>query len=199
MSIVKDPDYQHPYKNYTFKGKRKDEEIILLLRRHWVIFVFKFIPFLFLLLFLIFLRFFLRGSFGVVQVDLDWQVINLIEIFLYIFLWLSIFVVWINYYLDVWIVTDKRIVNIEQIALFQRSVSELEHSKIQDITSEIHGILPTLFRYGYIYIQTAGETQRFVFKQVPNPVKTRNIIMKLQKKAIMREKKKEKAIMEGKM
>jgi hypothetical protein len=101
--------------------------------------------------------------------------------------------------LDVWIVTDKRIVNIEQIALFQRSVSELEHSKIQDITSEIHGILPTLFRYGYIYIQTAGETQRFVFKQVPNPVKTRNIIMKLQKKAIMREKKKEKAIMEGKM
>ncbi|MDZ7611414.1 MAG: PH domain-containing protein [Candidatus Moranbacteria bacterium] len=200
MSIIQDPDYQYRYKNYTFKGKKEDENIILLLRRHWLIFVFKFIPTIIALIFVFLIGYTLRGGFGeILQADFNDKFIGLIEVFLYILIWIGAFVTWVNYYLDVWIVTDKRIVNIEQIALFSRHVSELEHSKIQDITSEIQGILPTLFRYGYVYIQTAGERQRFAFKQVPNPVRTRNIVMKLQKKAVLREKKKEGAILRGKV
>jgi hypothetical protein len=145
------------------------------------------------------LGFFIRGNFGFIQININTQIQILIELLFYLFIWLGVFVVWVNYYLDVWIITDRRIINVDQIALFKRSVSELEHSKIQDITSEIHGFLPTLFSYGYIYIQTAGETQRFLFKQIPNPVRTRNIIMKLQKAALKREKQKERAILEGKV
>ncbi|MFW5885248.1 MAG: hypothetical protein ACOCUF_03430 [Patescibacteria group bacterium] len=199
MSVIKNPDYQHPYQNYDFKGRRKNEEIILVLRRHWLIFVFKFLPFLFFALLIAILGGVIRGNFGFIQININTQLEILIELLFYLFIWLGAFVVWINYYLDVWIITDRRIIDVEQVALFRRSVSELEHSKIQDTTSEIHGFLPTLFRYGYIYIQTAGETQRFLFKQVPNPVKTRNIIMKLQKAALKKEKQKEKAILEGKL
>ena len=37
--------------------------------------------------------------------------------------------------------------------------------KIQDVTSQVQGVIPTLFRYGYVYVQTAGEKERFVFKK----------------------------------
>jgi uncharacterized membrane protein YdbT with pleckstrin-like domain len=109
------------------------------------------------------------------------------------------FIVWINFYLDVWIVTDTRIVNIEQLGLFSRHISELKHNKIQDVTSEVQGLVPTLFGYGNVYIQTAGNKQRFVFKQIPESTKTRNIIMQLQKRAIFEEKKKEGEILRGKV
>jgi hypothetical protein len=113
--------------------------------------------------------------------------------------WLILFVVWIDYYLDVWIVTTKRIVNIEQVGLFNRQISELEHSKIQDVTSEVKGFLPTFFQYGYVYVQTAAEKARFTFKQIPDPVWVRNIIMQLQKYAELQSKRREGEILRGKV
>jgi uncharacterized membrane protein YdbT with pleckstrin-like domain len=65
-------------------------------------------------------------------------------------------------------VTNKRIVNVEQKGLFSRVVSEKELSRMQDVTSEVHGFIATFFSYGDIYIQTAGTKERFVFKQVPD-------------------------------
>ncbi len=74
-----------------------------------------------------------------------------------------------DYYLDTWIVTTERIINIEQIGLFSRVISELHLNQIQDITSETHGMLATFLTYGNVYVQTAGAKQRFVFKTIDNP------------------------------
>ena len=106
---------------------------------------------------------------------------------------------WIDFYYDVWIVTDQRIISIEQLGLFRREISELEHGKIQDVTTEIHGIVPTLLKFGQVYIQTAGEKARFTFKQVENPVMIRSVVMALQKNAIKQQKREEGAIMRGKV
>ena len=51
--------------------------------------------------------------------------------------------------------------------------------RIQDVTSEVKGVLPTIFKYGNIYIQTAGEIERFIFEQIPNPDQIRDYIIKL--------------------
>ncbi|PJA47469.1 hypothetical protein CO172_01260 [Candidatus Uhrbacteria bacterium CG_4_9_14_3_um_filter_36_7] len=91
--------------------------------------------------------------------------------------WLLAFVEFVDYYLDVWIVTNKRILNIEQLGLFHRTASELPLNVVQDVTSEVKGILPTLFDFGTVYIQTAGETRRFVFKEVPHPEKVKEQII----------------------
>jgi uncharacterized membrane protein YdbT with pleckstrin-like domain len=192
-------NFQNSFKNVDFKGKRPDEEIILLLRRHWVVFVFKFIPFLLIFIGLLILHF---GGIEVLEflnLSLSKNWFYLVENFLWLFFWLSVFIVWINFYLDVWIVTDNRIVNIEQLGLFSRHISELKHNKIQDVTSEVQGLIPTLFGYGNVYIQTAGNKQRFVFKQIPESTETRNIIMQLQKRALFEEKKKEGEILRGKV
>ncbi len=198
MSFKKQFNFQNRYENIDFKGKRTDENVILLLRRHWLVFVFRFLPFL--LLFIGLAIFHTVGTviFNFFGLTFDLNLFYLIESFLVIFVWLALFITWINFYLDVWIVTDSRIVDIEQIALFSRHISELKHNKIQDVTSEVQGIIPTLFNYGDVYIQTAGNKQRFVFKQIPGPTNSRNIIMQLQKKAILEEKREEGEILRGK-
>jgi len=96
------------------------------------------------------------------------------------FLWLLFFAIWIDYYFDVWIVTSERIINIEQKGLFTRVVSELELEKIQDVTTDVRGVIPTFLNYGHLLIQTAGERERFIFRNVPDPYTIKDVIMKLQ-------------------
>ncbi len=74
-----------------------------------------------------------------------------------------------DYWLDVWIVTTERVINTEQKGLFNRVVSEVHLEQIQDITSETRGMLETFLTYGDVFIQTAGERERFQFKNVDNP------------------------------
>ena len=100
----------------------------------------------------------------------------------FLFVWLLFFHAFIDYYLDVWIVTNQRIINIEQRGLFSRTVSEQKLYRVQDITSEVHGFFPTLVHYGDVFIQTAGEETRFVFKQVPHPYDIRKVIINLVEK-----------------
>lgn len=82
----------------------------------------------------------------------------------------------LDYYLDIWIVTTKRIINIEQQDLFHRTISEVRLSKVQDVTSESKGFFPTFFDYGEVFVQSAGELPRIVFEEVPQPQKIAKII-----------------------
>ena len=107
-----------------------------------------------------------------------WRPVFILGASIYYFsCWLFLFGAFLDYYLDFWVITNDRLLNIEQQGTFARTISELDLYKIQDSTSEVQGILPSLFGYGNIHIQTAGETQRFELKQIPNPHEMRKIIM----------------------
>ncbi len=67
------------------------------------------------------------------------------------------------------IVSDKNITQVLQISLFDRKVSELSMSRIEDVTAQQNGILPTIFNYGVLQIETAGEQNNFRFIYCPNP------------------------------
>ncbi|MDD5396923.1 MAG: PH domain-containing protein [Candidatus Moranbacteria bacterium] len=97
-------------------------------------------------------------------------------------LWLFGFLIWVDYYFDIWIITSERIVNIEQKGLFTRHVSELRYNKIEDITTEVTGFFPTILNFGDVKIQTAAEEAEFRFRTVSDPYRIKNIIMELQKK-----------------
>lgn len=96
-----------------------------------------------------------------------------------LFIWLFLFFSFIDYYLDIWIITSERIIDVKQEGFFSRTVAELKLFQIQDVTSELEGFFEFIFKYGDVYVQTAGEIQRFTFKQVPNPEGVRDIIIKL--------------------
>lgn len=84
-------------------------------------------------------------------------------------IYLFIFADFIDFYLDLWIVTNDRIVDIEQFNLFSRSISELDLFRIQDVTTDVHGFFATLFDYGNVTVKTASQNVNIVFKNVPNP------------------------------
>jgi len=92
--------------------------------------------------------------------------------------WMMLFTVWTNYYLDIWIVTDKRIINIDQIHLFKRDVSTLRIERVQDIKVEKHGFFATILDFGNLQVQTAGpEASFYLIKGIPNPAYVRNAIL----------------------
>lgn len=84
-------------------------------------------------------------------------------------IYLFIFAQFIDFYLDVWIITNDRIVDIEQFNLFARTISELDLFRIQDVTTDVHGFFPTLFDYGNVTIKTASQNINIIFRNVHNP------------------------------
>ena len=97
----------------------------------------------------------------------------------YLCILLFFFTSFVDFYLDIWIVTNDRIIDIEQFGLFSRTISELELFRIQDITTNVHGIFPTIFKYGDITVQTASTNVSVVFRSVPNPDKIRQSLLEL--------------------
>jgi uncharacterized membrane protein YdbT with pleckstrin-like domain len=97
----------------------------------------------------------------------------------YLFVLMFALFCFIDYYLDVWIITNERILDIEQRGYFSRIIAEHKIYRIQDVTSETHGVVSTLLKFGDVHIQTAGAKQRFMFHQVPDPDKIRQTIVKL--------------------
>ncbi len=95
----------------------------------------------------------------------------------YLFTCFFFYSCFIDFYLDILIITNDRLIHIEQESLFARTVSEMDLCKLQDVTSEVNGILPSIFHYGTILIQSAGATDKFVLYNVPNPNHLRTIIM----------------------
>ncbi len=93
-----------------------------------------------------------------------------------ILLWVSFFVEWTDFMLDTWILTDERLIDVEQLSLFSRRVSTLSLDRIQDITTTESGLLETFFGIGIVLVQTAGETQEFKIYGVKNPSRVKDII-----------------------
>ncbi len=165
---------------YRLPNQQEGEEIIKIIRRDFFILVKKIV--LFLLLNLLPLIFFYLASLNFPTMlvgDISPPLLILGASIYYLFMWLLFFFSFVDYYLDVWIVTNKRIIDIEQRGLFSRVISEQKLYRVQDVTSETHGFFPTIFAYGSVLIQTAGEKERFHFKQIPDPDKVRDVIIKL--------------------
>lgn len=161
-------------------GAEENERILTVLRRHWTALVS--LGFSFILVLVLPVATYAGLSFGRPDFFEDpirttLFVLGLSIFFLYA--WLFLFQHFIDYYLDVWIITDKRILNIEQIGLFSRTVSELRLHRIQDVTSEVHGFFHTMLDYGNVYIQTAGEKERFQFENIPHPNEIAKLILDL--------------------
>lgn len=165
---------------YRLPGAMPGEKIIKIIRKDIFVLFGKFILMLVIaglpaLVVLIMLRLYPN----LLQGEISYPLIALATSGYVLFIWLFGFFSFIDYYLDVWLITNERIIDIRQEGFFSRTVAELKLFQIQDVTSELKGVSRFIFRYGDVYVQTAGEVQRFVFRQIPNPEEIRDIIIKL--------------------
>lgn len=130
------------------------------------------------LIFIGLLAFYLANKFLVLEGNTLNLALFLLSFYI-LLIWQFLFKGLTDFYLDTWIVTDHRLLEIHQLGLFKRDISELRLSKIQDVNVKVEGILPTFFNYGEVVIQTAGAIPEFKFEQVPNPQLIKDRILQL--------------------
>ncbi|MEK9175558.1 MAG: PH domain-containing protein [Patescibacteria group bacterium] len=149
-----------------------NEKVLMTIHRHWIAIIGKVIAYI-LILFFPFVVAPALIKFGIpltIGSSLFFFIIYLMIIIL------GLFVVWVEYYLDVWIITTDRVIDINQKSLFNREISEFVLKNIQDVTIDVPGLLATFLKYGNITVQTAGEAS-FTIQQAPNVYKVKDLIL----------------------
>ena len=83
-----------------------------------------------------------------------------------------------KYFLNAWILTSQRVVTIKQRGFFRREVSSLLLARVQDVTTNVTGVLFSLLGIGNIKVQSAGADVEFTMRGIPRPEQMRDLIMK---------------------
>ncbi|MBP9763214.1 MAG: PH domain-containing protein [Candidatus Pacebacteria bacterium] len=157
----------------------KDEYVIFEVRKHWFTL---FSPALLILVGSI-LPIFIYSIFSALPIAIESDK-PLIVLFLFLYsiwilaLWVISFVIWTDHYLDVWIITNKNLIDVEQRGIFHREITTTRLTRIQDINSEVQGMFQTFLNFGDLTIQNAGTDRKFTIKGVEDPANVRENIEK---------------------
>lgn len=172
------PKYSHsPFaafsyfpKKVKFVAKEQSEEIILLLRRHPITNIPWIIISVIMLMAPLVLAYFPILSF----LPDRYQLIAG-------FLWYLITVAYImesflDWFFNVCVLTNETVFDVDFTNLIYREISEADLDHIQDVTVRMGGVIRTMFDYGDVYIQTAGEVPRIEFEAIPHPDRVSKIL-----------------------
>lgn len=163
----------------------KGEEIFKIVRKHWFVIIVE----LFVALFMALLPFFVLTTL-VITLDthtfFDTPLATLFPSIIFATsLWFVCacmfgYMIWTHYFLDVWVLTNRRVVLINQIHFFNRIVSSFRLERLQDMSVSINGVIGTLLNFGTIRAQTASAHEDgFIMHGVPEPRELLSLIQAL--------------------
>lgn len=82
---------------------------------------------------------------------------------------------WIGWYYSVYILTDQRLIDIQQHGLFNRRVNEVALERIQSVNYHVKGLQAAMFKFGDITVQTyVGD---WVMEMIYEPVEVHSYVM----------------------
>ncbi|MBI2011489.1 PH domain-containing protein [Candidatus Daviesbacteria bacterium] len=162
--------FDHPI-NVRFAEQEVDETIEILLRQHfitnipWIVasFVGFFVPFILLSI---------DRMFGFDFLDKVSLELNLMALILwYLFLLAYIIENFLHWYFNIYIITNRHLVDINFHSLLLRDILEVGIENVETASSKIQGIIRSLFNYGDVTVRTAAEASPITFDAVPFPDK----------------------------
>jgi Bacterial PH domain len=158
------------------------EHVVLQVRKHWFLFILELLPYAIMAIVPFVLPKLLALSPQMVKYVIYFEYSTQLSraalgVWLLV-VWTSAWGAFTRYFLNLWVLTNARIVNIKQRRFFSREVSSLFLSRIQDVTTNVSGLLPSLLGIGNIKAQTAAEDVEFVMNGIPNPEHMRDLILK---------------------
>lgn len=161
-------------KNVYFEDQNEDEKVVLILRQH----LFTQIKSLVLTsLMAIFIPFILD------YVGFLPSFPERFQFAFYLFWLVLILIVFINIFLhwffNLYIITDERIIDVDFDSMIHKNISSAKIENIEDITTSTSGFFASIFNYGTIAVQTAGEKREFEFAAVPQPAKVSKLLNEL--------------------
>lgn len=168
-------------KNMRFQGEDGGEEILYVVRKHFVTNIgWIFLTFFFLLVPVLVNSVFLSNT--LIQSSSEsFRFLFIASLFWYLFVFGFVLERFLNWFFNINIVTNHRIVDMDFFNLLSRSISEAPLRNIEDVTYKISGLLGIIFNYGTVTVQTAAEKREFEFESLGNPSKIVDIISDLVK------------------
>lgn len=167
---------RHSYFLGMYIPMEEGERVIIKVHRHWLFIVMRILGLAVLLVAPVMVVSLLQrigileiATFSFASLVVLWALWGLV-------LWSVFWQFWTTYYMDIWVVTNKRIIDIDYQRLFDRNIAILRLDRVQDITTHVEGVVGTLLRYGSVVVQTAGSEKEFVIDQIANPEALRDVI-----------------------
>jgi hypothetical protein len=158
-----------------------DEKVLTTVRKHWFIITIEMVGILFFALLPIMLL--ITISLLPFSIELsNFLILYQAELLFGLAAWLLLSsmaaaATWTHYYLDLWVITDRRIIVIDQVHFFNRKVSNFRLERLQDIKVTVKGIIPTLLNFGTVRAQTASAAEsNFTSPGLPAPRELQSLI-----------------------
>jgi uncharacterized membrane protein YdbT with pleckstrin-like domain len=154
--------------NFTFRGQRPDEKVFNVVRRHPVVFFWPLLQATLALAIGIIILIYL--GFG--------NIFYIVGGLAILFIFAVISKIWFVYSNSFCLITDQRVINVDQLGFFNRQITETEFSKIQDVTNSTNGMIGTALNVGKVEIQTAGKENKLTIRHIPDPYQVQQEITK---------------------
>ena len=164
----------------SFENKEEDEKILLLLRRHIITNFFWILTTIILLLipiFFAFLNYYSITPFSFINLPIRFT--SFFAVLYYLIVITFALINFISWYFNACLVTDKRIIDINFSELVYKNVSTTKFDLLQDASYNQTGVLRSLFNYGDVLLQTAGEHENFDIQAVPHPDRVVHLVENL--------------------
>lgn len=189
LHIIADPKDKWLYKvlgminvdpqNATFATQNKDEEVIIVLRKH----IINNFPWMITAILLFILPLILYGALSLYDHFINSDALlqggvlsgfNQVYILPLLVFYLSLIVSYayfkfVHWYFDIFIITNERYISIDFDILRGRTITDIPLTDIIDISEKVLGVFPTLFGYGNIEFKTTSEKLSIV-ENVPQTV-----------------------------
>lgn len=129
----------------NLENLRPWEKVVMLVKRHWIVYVILWIYFLLALII------------SITIYSLLWinSLTHLANIIIWLMFSIFLYIEWLNHELDMYVVTDNRVIWIEQISFLNRAVSECNLWQVQEVNSKTSWLFANILNYWTLSIQTA--------------------------------------------
>ena len=173
ITLKNDHSFKSFPKGLKFHGQEQEEQVILIIRSHWIVYV----PQILLAILVLVLPWVLGAIapviFKSVAIFLSLLITSLLT-------GASILVsAIVKWYYNVDMITDQRVVDLDFPNIMAHTMSEAQLEHIEDVTQKQLGLLGSIFDVGTVYIQTAGSNQNIEFTNIPRPRDVQEILSDL--------------------
>ena len=80
------------------------------------------------------------------------------------------------------LITSHHLIQVEQQGLLHSQVDQVSLGRIQDVSGVESGLWQTMFNYGTVTVQSAGEARQFIMPRVPDPKPLADEILEMHEK-----------------
>lgn len=163
-----------------FPGQQAGENLEMMTTLHWVTMV----PYFAILGFISFIIYLGNNMlYWIYGEDVSmWLIIFFDSIYILI-LWHLACIRILNYFLQVILVTNYRLLSLNSSTVLQRETKMIDFLNVQDIECIQKGIVQRVLNYGTITIHNAAGDELFIFEFVPRPTKFYNRLNHIYRKA----------------